>query len=165
MINQNKIKRIKAVVMDVDGVLTDGTFFWDSGTLELKRFCFADRTGIPLAQKAGLIIALMSGESSEAGMAIVDRYAQKLNITAVYKGCRDKGKAIKEFAQKQQLKLAETCFMGDDINDIPAIKLAGFSAAPADANPAVLKTVDLVTKRTGGHGAVRELLDLILEKK
>lgn len=160
-----KLSQIKAVVMDVDGVLTDNTFWWDAGETELKRFSFADVTGIPLAQKAGIRLCLMSGESSEPGMAIVDRYAKKLKIQDVYKACRDKGKAITEFAKKSGIDLSEICFIGDDIGDLPAMKLVGLSVAPSNAQPVVLEIVDMVTKCEGGHGAVRELLDKILKER
>lgn len=157
-----KLNQIKAVVMDVDGVLTDGTFYWDSNELELKRFSFWDRTGIPLAQNAGIIFALMSGESTPAGIAIVERYARKVNISDIYTACRDKACAVRDFTEKHKISLSEICFMGDDVNDLPAMELVGLTAAPANAHPAVLKSVDIVTKRKGGKGAVRELLDMII---
>lgn len=159
------LHKIKAVAMDVDGVLTDGTFWWDQNEVELKRFCFTDITGIPLAQKAGIILAIISGESSDSGKAIVERYAKKLNIKTVYKGCHDKGFALREFAEKNKLDLSEVCYIGDDINDLPAIEIAGFSVAPANAQPAVLKKVNLITQHHGGDGAVRELLDMIIEDR
>ena len=165
MIGHVNFNQIKAVVMDVDGVLTDGTFWWDTSNIELKRFCFADITGIPLAQKAGIKLALISGESSVAGMAIVGRYAKKLKIEDVYKGCKDKAKTIIDFAQKYGFNLSEICFIGDDIQDLPAIKIAGLSVAPPNAHPTVLQSVDVVTKREGGRGAVRELLDMLLKRK
>ena len=165
MIKKKNINQIKAIAMDVDGVLTDGAFWWDANGLELKRFCFADRTGIPLAQKAGIKFALISGESSVSGMAIVARYAQKLQIEDVYSGCHDKAKAITDFAEKNKLALREICFIGDDINDLPAIKIVGHSVAPSNAHPTVLAKVDFITKRGGGQGAVREFLDLLLKKR
>ena len=157
------LDKIKAVVMDLDGVLTDGTFWWDQNEIELKRFCYADITGIPLAQKAGIILAIISGESSDAGKAIVERYAKKLNIKTVYKGCHDKASALREFAEKNKLDLSEICYMGDDINDLPAIEIAGFSVAPPNAHSTVLKRVNFVTQHIGGFGAVRELIDMIVE--
>lgn len=156
-------KKIKAIAIDVDGVLTDGTIWWDKNDLELKRFCFADVTGIPLAQKAGIIIILISGESSESGMAIVERFAKKLKINDTYKGCKDKAAALKDFAQKYSIDLTEICFIGNDVNDLPAIEIAGLSAAPPNAHPTVLTKVDLITQKPGGFGAVRELLDLIIQ--
>ena len=157
------LDRIKAVAMDVDGVLTDGTFWWGPNGDELKRFCFADGTGISLAMQAGLLIALVSGESSASGMALVQRYADKLQITNVYKGCHDKAGAVQDLAAKHGLDLSAVCFIGDDLLDLPAMSIVGFSAAPSNAHPSVRKQAKLVTARTGGQGAVREVLDLILD--
>ena len=159
------LDNIKAVAMDVDGVLTDGTFWWDQNEQELKRFCFADRTGIAMAQKAGIFFAIISGESSISGSAIVKRYAKKLKINTVYTGCHDKASALREFVEKNEIDLSEVCFIGDDINDLPAIEIAGFSAAPSNAHSAVLERVNYVTQHPGGFGAVRELLDMILKLK
>jgi len=165
LIVRKEIKRIKAVLMDVDGVLTDGSFWLDSDSLEMKRFCFADRTGISLAQKAGIKIGLVSGESSPSGMAIVSRYAKKLKINDVYKGCHDKAKAVIEYAKKYNFGLSEICFIGDDIIDLPALKIVGLSVCPKDAHSTIVKVSNIVTKRSGGAGAVRELLDLLLSVK
>lgn len=156
------MKSIKAVALDVDGVLTDGTVWWGANGEELKRFCFADVTGIPIAKKVGIIIGLISGESSSCGMEIVDRFAEKLGITDVYKGCHDKAAALNTFATKYNISLSTVCFMGDDINDLPALKIAGLSAAPANAHTSVQQQVDVVTQQRGGHGAVRELLDMLI---
>lgn len=164
MVTKNKINEIKALITDIDGVLTDGTFWWDTNNLELKRFSFADVTGIPLAMKAGIKIALMSGESSVAGMAIADRYAKKLKIEDVYKGCHDKAKAVREFADKYKFELSEICFVGDDINDLPAMEIVGLSVAPPNAHDSVLKSVDLVTKHAGGHGVIREVIDILIKR-
>ena len=125
---------IKAIAMDVDGVLTDGTFWWGPDGQEWKRFSFRDVMGISQAQKAGILIALISGENS----ALVDRFAAKMNIAAIFKGCKDKELALKEFAAGSGLPLEAIAFMGDDINDLDAMKAAGLSAAPADAHPSVL---------------------------
>jgi 3-deoxy-D-manno-octulosonate 8-phosphate phosphatase (KDO 8-P phosphatase) len=156
--------RVKAVAMDVDGVLTDGTFWWGTNGEEFKRFCFADVTGIHAAQQAGIKVALISGESSPAGMALVQRYADKLGIIDVYKGCRDKAAAIREFASKHQLQLSEICFIGDDSIDAAAMALVGFAVAPPDAHASAKSNAHLITTHKGGKGAVREVLDLILEQ-
>ena len=152
---------IKAVALDVDGVLTDGNFWWDANGSELKQFSFRDVMGIARATREGMIFALISGEQN----AIVDRYAKKLGITQVWQGCKDKAAALREFASAVSLDLAEICFMGDDINDLSAMELAGFTAAPADAHESVLARVQFVAKRPGGHGAVREMLDFLSLKK
>jgi 3-deoxy-D-manno-octulosonate 8-phosphate phosphatase (KDO 8-P phosphatase) len=149
---------IKAIALDVDGVLTDGTFWWDTAGAELKRFSFRDVMGIARATREGILFALISGEKNP----IVDRYAAKLNITNVWQGCKAKDAALREFAEKSGLPLEEIAFMGDDVNDLAAMALAGFSAAPADAHESVRAVVNLVTKHPGGNGAVREMLDHLL---
>ncbi len=149
--------------MDVDGVLTDGGFFWNAEGLELKRFCFADVTGIARAHAAGLHIALISGESSADGMALVRRYASKVKIQNVYPGCHDKEAALREFAATCGLEAHEVCFIGDDTIDCAAMACAGLAVAPADAHPAALEQAQYITKAGGGQGAVREVLDLIVE--
>ena len=149
---------IKALALDVDGVLTDGGVWWGDDGTESKRFSFADIMGVSLATKAGLIVTLISGEDSP----LVDRFATKMNIQDVTKGCKDKASALRAFAERQGLALGEICFMGDDVNDLGAMEIAGYSAAPANAHPAVRKAVRYVAVANGGHGAVRELVDMIL---
>jgi 3-deoxy-D-manno-octulosonate 8-phosphate phosphatase (KDO 8-P phosphatase) len=149
---------IKAIALDVDGVLTDGGFWWGPNGEEWKRFSFKDVMGVSLALKAGLIIALFSGENS----SLVDRFADKMGIADVVKNCKDKAEAVRSLANRHGLALDEICYMGDDVNDLAAFELVGFCAAPADAQPHVLAQADLVTKRSGGNGAVRELINAIL---
>jgi len=146
--------------MDVDGVLTDNGFWWSAGGEELKRFCYSDVTGIALAKGAGLSIALISGESSEAGQALARRYAAKLGVSLVYTGCHDKAAALHELAEKLGLDVSQCCYIGDDVIDIPALEIAGLAAAPADAHGSVLAKADYVARFGGGMGAVREILDL-----
>ena len=152
------MSRIKAIALDVDGVLTDGGFWWGPNGEEWKRFSFADIMGVSLARKAGLIVALLSGENSP----LIDRFAGKMGISDVTKNCKDKAAALHALAKRYGLGFEEICFMGDDVNDLAAFELVGFSAAPADAQEVVLEKADLVTKRSGGNGAVRELINAIL---
>jgi 3-deoxy-D-manno-octulosonate 8-phosphate phosphatase (KDO 8-P phosphatase) len=142
----------------VDGVLTDGGIWWGPDGAEWKRFCFADIMGVSLARKAGLIVTLISGEDSP----LVDRFAAKMNLADITKGCKDKAEALRAFAGRNQLALDEICFMGDDVNDLAAMELAGLAAAPADARAAVRDKAAIVTVAKGGNGAVRELVDRIL---
>lgn len=158
---KNGLERIQAVAMDVDGVLTDGGVWWGPNGEEWKRFCFADIMGVSLARRAGIQLALISGEDSP----LVDRYAKKMRIQHVTKGCRDKAAALRSFASATGIDLTEICFMGDDINDLAAMQIAGFSAAPANAAREVLAHVGLVAKSNGGNGAVRELMDALLAAK
>jgi 3-deoxy-D-manno-octulosonate 8-phosphate phosphatase (KDO 8-P phosphatase) len=152
------LETIRAVALDVDGVLTDGGVWWGPGGEEWKRFCFADIMGVSLARRAGLILALISGENSP----LVDRYAEKMLIRHIVKGCRDKAAALREFAAAVGAQLTEVCFMGDDVNDLPAMAIAGLSAAPANAASVVLARAKFIAKAPGGNGAVRELMDALL---
>ena len=150
---------IEAVAMDFDGVLTDGGFWWgpDDGA-EWKRLSFRDVMGVSLGSKAGLRFAIVSGEDSP----LVDRYATKMGIVDVYKGCRDKRSALVDFAARCRLGVERIAFIGDDVNDLDAMRTAGLSAAPADAHPSVRAVVTHRLAAHGGHGAVRELVDLLV---
>src|ERR1700731_1976935 len=103
------MKRLKAIVLDVEGVLTDGGVWWGPNGEEWKRFCFADIMGVSLAMKSGLMVALVSGEDSP----LVDRFATKMGITDVEKNCKEKGQALRSFAERRGLSMTEICFMGD----------------------------------------------------
>jgi 3-deoxy-D-manno-octulosonate 8-phosphate phosphatase (KDO 8-P phosphatase) len=155
------MKQLKAIALDVDGVLTDGGVWWGPNGEEWKRFCFADIMGVSLAIKSGVLVALISGEDSP----LVDRFAAKMAITDVEKGCKDKGRALRSFTERRGLSLSDVAFMGDDINDLEAMRIAGLAAAPANAMPAVLAQAAFIAQRPGGHGAVRELIDAILSAR
>jgi 3-deoxy-D-manno-octulosonate 8-phosphate phosphatase (KDO 8-P phosphatase) len=150
--------RIKAVVLDVDGVLTDDGFWWSASGEELKRFCFLDVMGISRASRAGMLFALVSGEDTP----LVTRYAAKMRIADMWLRCKDKAAALREFAARRDLPLSAVCFMGNDVNDVAAMEIAGLAAAPADAHPSVLKRAAFVATKGGGRGAVRELIDTLV---
>jgi 3-deoxy-D-manno-octulosonate 8-phosphate phosphatase (KDO 8-P phosphatase) len=152
------VAKIKAIAMDVDGVLTDGAVWWGPNGEEWKRFHFADIMGLSLARKSGMAIALISGENSP----LVDRLANKLGIGDVHKDCKDKASALRTFAERHGLRLEEICFIGDDVNDLSALSIVGLSACPADARPSIRKHCQVVTKLGGGNGAVREVVDMLL---
>jgi 3-deoxy-D-manno-octulosonate 8-phosphate phosphatase (KDO 8-P phosphatase) len=152
------MKHLKALVFDVDGVLTDGGVWWGPDGAEWKRFCFADIMGVSLAMKAGLQVGLISGEDSP----LVDRFALKMGITDVEKNCKNKARALRAFAERRGLALSDIGFMGDDVNDLEAMSIAGVAAAPANAVPAVLHKAAFIAGNHGGHGAVRELVDAVL---
>lgn len=151
--------RIQAVALDVDGVLTDGGFWWGANGEEFKRFHFLDMMGIARARRTGVVFTLISGEDSP----LIARLAGKLGIDDVFTGCKDKASALRAFSERTLIALEAVCFMGDDVNDLGAMSLAGVSAAPANAHPVVLARASLVTTRMGGNGAVRELLDRLAE--
>jgi 3-deoxy-D-manno-octulosonate 8-phosphate phosphatase (KDO 8-P phosphatase) len=150
---EDKLNQLRVLAFDVDGVLTDGGVWWGADGQEWKRFGFADIMGLSLARRAGYEIALISGEDSP----LVDRLALKLRIKHVSKGCRDKAAALRDLSTSTGMALTYICFMGDDVNDLPAMQIAGVSAA--NAVPAVLARVDFVARSAGGNGAVREFID------
>jgi len=159
----NNIKQIKAIVLDVDGVLTDGKMIYsDSG--ESKVFYVRDGKGINLAQVAGLRIAIMTSENS----LIIKRRAEKLKIEDAYLGIMNKLRSIKEFCSKYKLNLEEVAFVGDDINDIPALEVVGLPIAVNDAVEEVKNEVKkrggIISKNNGGNGAVREIIEKILKE-
>jgi len=151
------VSSIKAIAMDVDGVLTDGGVWWGPNGEEWKRFCFADIMGLSLATKAGLKLAFISGEDSP----LVDRMAAKFAVE-VFKPCKDKKTALLQFMERHQLQRDEVCFIGDDVNDLGALETAGLPCAPADARPIVLSKCKVIATAKGGNGAVREIIDTLL---
>jgi 3-deoxy-D-manno-octulosonate 8-phosphate phosphatase (KDO 8-P phosphatase) len=155
------MKHLKAIVLDVFGVLTDGGVWWGPNGEEWKRFCYADIMGVSLAMKSGLVVALISGEDSP----LVDRFAVKMGITDVEKNCKDKARALRAFTERRGLALNQVTFMGDDVNDLEAMDVAGLAAAPANAVPLALERATFISTKSGGHGAVRELVDAIVRAK
>lgn len=155
---QQRLKQIRAIALDVDGVLTDGGVWWGPNGEEWKRFSFADIMGISLARRAGLKVGLISGEDSH----IVDRYAAKMNLEFVAKGRRDKATALREFAATIGTDLINICYVGDDVNDMAAMEIAGISIAPSNASSDVLSQAAMITKHLGGNGAVREIVETLL---
>ena len=155
---------LEAIAFDVDGVLTDGRLTWGPSGEEFKSFAFSDIMGISLARRLGLKLALISGEASPH----VTRYAEKLKMHFVRKGCRDKAGALGEFSAECGVSLERTCFFGDDVNDLFAMEIAGLCACPANAAEEVREYVaarGFLAKQHGGHGAVREFVDAILRAR
>jgi 3-deoxy-D-manno-octulosonate 8-phosphate phosphatase (KDO 8-P phosphatase) len=152
------LAKVKLLAMDVDGVLTDGTFVWGTDGGEYKRFSFADVMGLSIGRKAGLVFALISGEDSP----LVDRFAAKMMIPHVFKGIRSKGETLASLMKKLELAREEVAYIGDDVNDLPAFQEAGLSVAPSNAQGSVKKAADLVLDHSGGAGAVREIIDRLL---
>jgi 3-deoxy-D-manno-octulosonate 8-phosphate phosphatase (KDO 8-P phosphatase) len=156
--HQQRWNNIRAIAFDVDGVLTDGGIWWGANGEEFRRFSFSDIMGISLAHRSGFVTALISGETSP----LIHRYAARMSIKDVFMGCRDKASTLRDFALRNHLDLGEISFMGDDVNDLSAMEIAGLSAAPSNAHATVRKKASFVTKSAGGDGAVRELIDALL---
>lgn len=156
---REKLKNIKMLILDVDGVMTDGRIILDDSGREIKNFDVRDGHGIKLIQRYGIEVALLTGRKSE----VVKHRASDLGIKEVYQKVFNKKEVFVEILQKNRLDSSEAAFLGDDLIDIPVLKAAGFSAAVADALDIVKKTVDYVTKNKGGRGAVREVCEMLLQ--
>lgn len=152
-----RLRRVRCVVMDVDGVLTDGRIILDARGAELKVFDAHDGHGIVRAGREGLRCAIISGRKSPA----VRRRAAELGIRDLALGIADKERALRKLFVTYRYSTEEVCAIGDDEPDLPMLAASGVSAAPSSAVAAVRASVDIVTHAAGGRGAVRELLDLI----
>jgi len=150
--------RIRLLVLDVDGVLTDGTFWLREDGDEWKAFHATDGLGLRLLMDAGVSVALLSGRRS----AIVERRARELGIERVVQGSGDKVAAIYKLGTELGIEPVAMAYMGDDLVDIPAMRLVAFAAAPADARPEALAAAAWVAPRGGGRGAVRDLCEHLL---
>lgn len=154
-----KLKRIKAILLDVDGVLTSGAIIYGLDGLELKVFDSQDGFGIVNAIKQGIRVGIITARRSE----VVERRAADLGIVDLFQGSIDKLTPYENVKKKYSLTDAEIAYIGDDLLDLPLLQRVGFSAAPANAVRDVKMKVDYVAKVKGGHGAVREVIDLILK--
>lgn len=153
-----KARKIKMLLLDVDGVMTNGQVLLMPGGEEVKMFCIADGFGIVSAMKCGIRIGIISGRSSAA----LKIRCQELHIDDLYMNRMDKLPVLEEIAGRHQLDFADIAFIGDDVPDLPVLERVGLSVAPANAHNHVKKRVDLVLQRAGGDGAVREFIDLLL---
>jgi YrbI family 3-deoxy-D-manno-octulosonate 8-phosphate phosphatase len=153
-----KLARIKMLVMDVDGTMTDGGVYYTKDGEDVKRFSIRDGMGIVLLKKAGIIPAIITSENSP----IVIARADKLKIEEVVLGSRNKKMDLMLLAEKSNLGLEEIAFIGDDINDIQALEIAGLSVCPANSVGSVKEIADYVCETDGGQGAIREIAEKIL---
>lgn len=152
---------IECLILDVDGVLTDGSIILDDAGNELKCFHVRDGHGIKMLMRAGIKVALITGRYSK----VVDRRAHELGIKEVFQKCHDKIIAYRQLADKYSLKDNEIAYIGDDVVDIPLLKRSGLSVAVADAHEEVKAVAKMITKKVGGRGAVREVCDFLLKAK
>lgn len=153
--------RIKFILMDCDGVLTDGSLLYMPDGNVIKNFHAHDGYGIERGHHHGLKFAIISGRSADANK----HRAKRLKIEELYEDCKDKLDAGKEIAKKYKLQMDNFCFVGDDSFDIPLLKVVGFSCAPPEAVEEVRREVDYITTVHAGRGCVREIIDLILKKQ
>ncbi|MBT8489829.1 MAG: HAD-IIIA family hydrolase [Deltaproteobacteria bacterium] len=153
-----KIKLIGSLILDVDGVLTDGRIIIDDLGNETKHFNVRDGHGMKLLMRAGIDIILITGRTSQ----VVENRARELGITDVYQGAKNKVEILEEIFRKKNISGESVAYIGDDIVDVPVFKKVGFSVAVADASEHAKKSADYITKSNGGKGAVREICEMIL---
>ena len=151
--------KIKLLIMDVDGTLTDGHIYISAQGEAMKAFHVQDGYAIAhILPEYGIVPAIITGRESE----IVRRRATELKITELHQGVGDKLAQLKQLAEKYQVSAEEIAYIGDECNDLDCIRYCGLTACPADAVDAILPEVDYVCKREGGRGAVREFIDSVV---
>lgn len=154
------LAKIKLLLLDVDGVMTDGRITYDNDGGETKSFDVKDGHGLKLVQRAGIQVGIITGRQS----SIVARRAAELGIELVYQGVKDKSLPFREILEKLALSPEEVAYVGDDVVDLPIMRQVGFAATVADAVDDVKPYAHMVTKRCGGRGAVREVCDFLLKE-
>jgi 3-deoxy-D-manno-octulosonate 8-phosphate phosphatase (KDO 8-P phosphatase) len=154
------LSRIRLVVLDVDGTLTDGRLYYGKDGEALKAFDVRDGHGLRLLRLyGGVKLAALTGRRAD----LVEQRCRELSIDPVVGSSRAKGPALRQICEQVGIPLSQTAYMGDDVNDLPALRLAALSCAPADAAPEVLREVHWTARRRAGHGAVRELCETLLD--
>jgi 3-deoxy-D-manno-octulosonate 8-phosphate phosphatase (KDO 8-P phosphatase) len=152
---------VRALVTDVDGVLTDGGLYYAENGDELKRFDVRDGQGLVSLREAGILVAIVTRKQS----TIVTRRARDLGITEVHQNVTDKAAAVRDLLARRAVAPRDAAYVGDDLGDLPAMRLVGLPLAVKEAVPEVRRAALYVTKSGAGHGALRELTDLILEAR
>lgn len=153
-----RARAVRLLVLDVDGVLTDGRLHYGTGGEEVKVFHVQDGLALALAQQAGLRVAVVSARASVA----VSRRMAELGVPEVHQGARDKGAVLDALLKRHGVGLTETAYMGDDLPDLPLFRRVGLALAPANAAAEVRRAAHWVSRRSGGEGAVREAVETIL---
>jgi 3-deoxy-D-manno-octulosonate 8-phosphate phosphatase (KDO 8-P phosphatase) len=154
-----RAKQIRLLLLDVDGVLTDGSLIYSSDGVEAKCFNTQDGLGLRLLQDSGVAVGIITARTSP----MVERRAQELRIAHLFQGHQDKLTAFESILKQTGLRPPQIAYMGDDLMDLPILNRVGLSAAPANGVIEICQRVHYTTERSGGFGAVREMCDLILE--
>jgi len=157
----NRARPIRLLLLDVDGVLTDGRILYDADGRELKSFHIHDGLGINRLRNEGCLVGFLSGRASSA----VERRAKELDVTIVYQGVEDKLAVYERILADQRVNDFEVAYVGDDLPDLPVLGRVGLAIAVASAHPDLFQAVHWITGRAGGEGAVREVTDLLLRAR
>ncbi len=155
---KKKLKKIRLVITDVDGVLTDGGIFYSKNGEFLKKFNTRDSMGMELLLNCGIKTVMLTRENSE----IVKKRAKKIKIAELYSNVADKKSILPKILKNYNVRIDEIAYIGDDINDLEIMRSIGFAATPNDGNTEVKKISNYICKMKGGEGAFREIADLIL---
>ena len=159
---KEKASKIKLLLTDCDGVLTDGGVYYSGNGEEMKQFNIRDGMGVErLRNEAGVDTGIITGELSPS----VKKRAEKLKITELHLGIKDKPAVLKEILKRKNLQADEVAYIGDDVNDLEIMKLVGFTACPSDAMIFNKNIADYVCENKGGNGAFREFAELIISLK
>lgn len=154
-----KIKKIKVLLTDVDGVLTDGGMYYTDSGLTMKKFNVKDGMGSYILRAAGIKVGIVSSDKSE----IAKVRGERLNLDFIYIGALDKKNILNEICSQNNFSYEEIAFIGDDINDKEILSTVGFSVSPKDALPEIKKIVDYISDKKGGKGVFREVAEMILK--
>ncbi len=154
-----KAHKVKLLICDVDGVMTDGGLFFGDNGLEYKAFHSRDGLGIIMLQRSGIPLAVITARTSD----VVTHRMKNLNIDLVFQGQRNKVQAFEQICQDLQLDSTQVAYVGDDLVDLPVMRKVGLSIAVADAHERVKQQADWTTEHKGGHGAVRDVCELLME--
>ena len=155
----NKLKRVKVLLIDVDGVLTDGGIIYDNDGVETKVFNVRDGLGIKLLLKAGIVVGIVTGRASNA----LHHRCKDLGIDLIFDGVSNKGAILEDVLEVTGVRSEQIAFVGDDLPDLSLLKRVGVSIAAGDAEETVVNNVDMVTDSNGGAGVVREVSEAILK--
>jgi 3-deoxy-D-manno-octulosonate 8-phosphate phosphatase (KDO 8-P phosphatase) len=155
----SKLKKVKMLLMDVDGVLTEGGIILGIDKQEFKIYDVQDGMGITLARLGGLKVGFLTGRASE----VVDRRAEELHVDICYQGASNKLEALRDILDRYDLPGQAVCYIGDDVLDVCVLKHVGTAVTVANGRPEVKRIADYVTTHSGGKGAVRETVELILK--
>ena len=156
-----RASRVRWILLDSDGVLTDGKLYTGANGEDFRAFDVKDGHGIRMAQQAGLSLGVISGRRCQA----LELRATELDLEEIHQGIHDKLSVFDEILARREIEAETVCFVGDDLIDLGPIRRAGFSAAPSDAVEEVTRSVDWVSSKPGGHGVVREIIELILKAR
>ncbi len=157
---QERLRKIRLLLLDVDGVLTDGRITYDANGVESKSFDVKDGHGLKMLQRAGIKVGIITGRESE----IVALRARELGIEILHQGAKQKLLPYEKILQECGFEDREVAYVGDDLVDLPILRRVGFAVTVADGVEELRERVDYVTRRPGGRGAVREVCDLLLKE-